>query len=91
MGIRADAAGTKGHRTNERGGEEVLSACGFHGSVLSVADWLGHFTFGGVYGSGVPIGMSGLFFVVALNSPTIFNIGVTTQVSAVGFSSRGSV
>jgi len=47
MGIRADAAGTKGHRTNERGGEEVLSASGFHGSVLSVVDWFGHFTFGG--------------------------------------------
>jgi hypothetical protein len=45
----------------------------------------------GTNGSGVPMGMVGCVLVDAWNSPTIFNIGVTTQLSAVGFSSRGSV
>jgi hypothetical protein len=45
-------------------------------SSTLIANHLPHL--GGVYGSGVPIGMSGLSFVVALNASTIFNIGVTT-------------
>jgi len=32
-------------RRGERGGDEVLSACGFHGRVLLLVDWFGHFTF----------------------------------------------
>ena len=41
--------------------------------------------------SGVSIGIRGLPLVLALNASTIFNIGVITQVSMAGFSSRGAV
>ena len=37
----------------------------------------------------MPIGMRGYFCVLDWNSPTIFNMGVTTHESVVGFSSRG--
>ena len=32
-------------RAKERGGQEDLSACGFHCSLLFLFDWFGHFTF----------------------------------------------
>jgi hypothetical protein len=39
--------------------------------VQSVERFLDHFQLGGVYGSGVPIAISGCFFTLAWNSPTI--------------------
>jgi hypothetical protein len=38
--------------------------------------------FDGTYGSGVPIAISGCFFVLASNSPTILSTGPMTQLSS---------